>query len=144
YNREISYVDAAFGELVQRLRKDGLLDKTVLVVAGDPGESLGEHLEVTHGLFLYEGAVHVPMFIRAPGVVDDGREVDSPVELVDLAPTVLDLLKLPPQPHPQGKSLGPPIEGKDDSPSLAFAMTEFPRLEFGWSDLAMVRGGRFK
>jgi hypothetical protein len=68
-----------------------ILDNVILVVAGDHGESLGSHLELTHGVFLYEPAVHVPLLMRAPGLVPEGRRIDAPVELV---PTVHDLLKV--------------------------------------------------
>jgi arylsulfatase A-like enzyme len=64
YNREISYIDACFGDLLNRLEQDGRLDTTLLVVVGDHGESLGEHRELTHGIFLYEAAVKVPFLMR--------------------------------------------------------------------------------
>jgi arylsulfatase A-like enzyme/predicted Zn-dependent protease len=145
YDREISYVDASFGDLVKRLERDDLLDGALLVVVGDHGESLGEHHEKTHGVFLYSGAVNVPLFFRAPGLVPSGRRIPGPVELVDLAPTIADLLELAPLAGAQGKSLRPWIDGgRDRVESLAFAETLFPRIEFGWSELRMVRDGRFK
>ena len=145
YDREISYVDACLGDLVKRLRREGILDRALLVVAGDHGESLGEHGEKTHGLLLYQGALHVPLILRAPGLVPKGRAVGGPVELADLAPTILDYLKLPPLPAAQGKSLRARVEGKDDGrAAVAHAETMMPRLEFGWSDLSMIRESRFK
>ncbi|HZN54739.1 MAG TPA: sulfatase-like hydrolase/transferase [Candidatus Polarisedimenticolaceae bacterium] len=145
YDREISYVDACLGDLLAKLRAAGVYDRTLLVVAGDHGESLGEHGEKTHGLFLYQGALHVPLLLRAPGSVPAGRVVSGPVELTDVAPTILDYLGLPALPRAQGKSLRPRIEGRDDGrAALAHAETLMPRLEFGWSELSMVRDGRFK
>ncbi len=145
YDREISYVDACLGDLLDRLRQDGLLDRSVLAIVGDHGESLGEHGEKTHGIFLYEGAVHVPMMIRAPGLVPAGRRVSGPVELVDVAPTLLDLLDERALERAQGRSLLPRILGeRDEGEALAFAETLMPRIEFGWSELYMVHDGRFK
>ncbi|MDX1389051.1 MAG: sulfatase-like hydrolase/transferase, partial [Acidobacteriota bacterium] len=145
YDREISYVDACFGDLVERLDRDGVLDRTVLVVVGDHGESLGEHYEKTHGVFLYRGAIDVPFLIRAPGLVPEGRRVSGPVELVDVAPTLMDLLGFAPLTHAQGRSLKPWIEGGSDRvEGLAYAETLFPRIEFGWSELRMVQDERYK
>ena len=144
YAREISYVDACLGDLVARLRKDGVLDRSILVVVGDHGESLGEHREISHGVFLYDGAVHVPLLVRAPGHVPTGGVVKGPVELVDLAPTVLDLLDLPALGAAQGRSLIPRMEGRQEGSPVAHAETLMPRIEFGWSELRMIRTDRFK
>jgi len=145
YDREISYVDACLGDLIAKLRATGVLDRALLVIVGDHGESLGEHGEKTHGLFLYEGALHVPFLLRAPGSIPAGRTIGGPVELVDVAPTVADYLGLPKLAAAHGKSLRPRIEGKDDGhQALAHAETMMPRLEFGWGELRMVRDARFK
>lgn len=145
YDREISYVDHAFGDLLERLDRDGALEDSILVVVGDHGESLGQHDEKTHGIFIYEPAMHVPLFIRAPGLIPAGTEIDRPAELVDLAPTVLELLGLPAMDDAQGASLVARIEGADDGAlELAHAESLMPRLEFGWSELYAVSDGRFK
>lgn len=145
YDREISYMDGAFGDLLDRLRAEGVLDSAILVVAADHGESLGDHGERNHGIFLYEPAVHVPAFLRAKGLFPAGAEVRGPVELVDLAPTVLDYLGLPPLPDAQGRSLRARIEGKDDGrDALAHAESLTGRIQFGWAELRMVRDGRYK
>lgn len=145
YDREISYVDACFGDLLRRLDEADLLDRSIVVVAGDHGESLGEHGEKTHGIFLYESVMRVPLLMRAPGLLPAGKRIGGPVELVDVAPTVLDLLSLPPLPSAQGRSLRDRIEGRDDGRgALAHAETLMPRIEFGWSELRAVRDGRFR
>ncbi|MDX1390408.1 MAG: sulfatase, partial [Acidobacteriota bacterium] len=132
YDREISYIDACFGDLVRRLERDDLLDRTLLVVVGDHGESLGEHHEKTHGVFLYKGAVDVPFLIRAPGLVPEGRRVSGPVGLVDVAPTLIDLLGFAPMSRAQGRTLKPWIAGGfDHVEGIAYAETLFPRIEFG-------------
>jgi len=145
YDREISYVDSCFGDLVDRLGEADLLDSTIVVVAGDHGESLGDHGESTHGVFIYEASTRVPLLVRAPGLVPAGRRVAGPVELVAVAATILDLLGLDPLPEGQGPSLRPRIEGDDDGhDATAHAETYMPRLDYGWSELTMVRDGRFK
>jgi len=145
YDREISYVDACFGDLVGRLRKKRLLDRALLVVAGDHGESLGEHGEETHGFFLYESTLHVPLLMRAPGLLPEGRRVAGPVELADVAPTILDLLGLPPLEDAQGRSLRGRISGQEGATeAVARAETLLPWLDFGWAELRAVREGRFK
>jgi arylsulfatase A-like enzyme/predicted Zn-dependent protease len=145
YDREISYLDSCFGDLVDRLRREGILDDVLLVVAGDHGESLGHHGELSHGVFLYEPAMQVPLMIRAPGLVPKGRRETDLVELVDVAPTVLDLLELPPLPGASGRSLRPLLRDETGPSSrMVFAETFMPRIEFGWSELRMVRDRRFK
>lgn len=144
YDREISYVDACLGELVERLESKGLLDRSILVVVGDHGESLGEHGERTHGIFLYDSAVRVPMMIRAPRLVPEGHSVAEQVSTLDLAPTIVELLGLPPLETAQGKSLVSRIDGDSRPAEVVFAETLMPRLEFGWSELRMVQDERFK
>ena len=145
YDREISYLDHAFGDLLDRLRADDLLERSILVVVGDHGESLGEHDERTHGIFLYESALRVPFFLRAPGLIPAGERVAGPVELVDVAPTILALLDLQPLAEADGRSLVPRIRGQDDGGSaLAHAESLMARIEFGWAELRAVHNGRFK
>ena len=145
YDREISYVDACLSDLIEKLRATGVLDRSLLVVVSDHGEGLGEHGEKTHGLFLYEGTLHVPLLMRAPGLIPAGHAIDGPVELVDLAPTIADFLGVPAFARAQGTSLRPRIEGRDDgSHARAHAETMMPALEFGWAELRMERDGRFK
>lgn len=145
YDREISYVDACFGDLLDALAANGFRDRSLLVVAGDHGEGLGEHGEKTHGLLLYQGTLHVPLIFRSPGLIPAGRSIGGAVELADIAPTIVDYLGLPPLSRAQGTSLRRRIEGKDDGRlATAHAETLMPRLEFGWSALRMIRDARLK
>lgn len=145
YDREISYVDASLGALLANLRARDLAGKTVVLVVGDHGESLGEHREQTHGVFLYEPAVHVPMIFCAPGLLPQGTRVGGIAELVDIAPTLIDLLNLPSMPEVQGKSLLPRLRGNAaPEHELAFAEAMMPRIDYGWSSLHMVRDDRYK
>ncbi len=88
YDGAIAFADAQVGRLVRYLKEKGIYENTVIVLAGDHGESLGEHGEKTHGFFIYNATMHVPLIIRVPGS-PGGRMVADPVSLVDLMPTVL-------------------------------------------------------
>lgn len=145
YDREISYLDHAFGDLLDRLRDDRLLERSILVVVGDHGESLGEHDERTHGIFLYDAVLRVPFLVRAPGLLPAGQRVGGPVELVDVAPTILDLLGMPGLDGADGRSLLPRVRGEEDGGSaLAHAESLMSHIEFGWAELRAVHDGRFK
>ncbi len=145
YDREISYLDSEIGALVAKLEELDLLERSVLVLTGDHGESLGEHGELTHGIFLYESAVRVPMFFLAPGLLPDRSRLEGTVELVDIQPTILDLLGLQPLPGTEGVSQVRRLKGDEDADSgPAHAETLMGRLEFGWAELHMVRNGRYK
>jgi choline-sulfatase len=140
YDGEISAVDEQVGRILKALRQRGLDGRTVVAVAADHGESLGEHGELTHGLLLYEPTLHVPLLLRAPWGLK-ARVVEAPVSLVDLAPTLAGLLG---KPFPTAASL----DGRDLSRSLLaggepaagelYAETRYPAV-FGWSPLTALR-----
>src|SRR5262249_10795891 len=95
--------DAMVGALLDRLRAAGQLDRTLVVVTADHGESLGDHGETTHGLFAYDSTLRVPLIVQAPGI--QPRVVDTPVAHDDMLPTILDLVGVPPPEHLDGASL---------------------------------------
>jgi arylsulfatase A-like enzyme/Flp pilus assembly protein TadD len=142
YDGEVSEVDEQVGRILEDLERRGLTGRTVVAVAADHGESLGEHGELTHGLLLYEPTLHVPLLVRAPGRLKP-RVVETPVSLVDLAPTLAGLL---------GKSLAPPtgrpldgrdlsgdlLEGSEPAAGEVYAESQYPAI-FGWSPLAALR-----
>ena len=109
YDAEIAVADTQLGRLLDKLQVDGRLDETLVVVLSDHGEMLGEHGEHTHGFFIYDAAVHIPLIIAGPGV--PARVVPNQVRIVDVMPTVLDLLGEPAPPAVQGVSLRPLAEG---------------------------------
>ena len=112
YRNALHHADAAIGELLGGLAQRGLDRKTLLIFYGDHGEAFGQHEgNFAHTLFIYNENVHVPLLIAAPGVVREGRRTHRVASLVDLAPTVLDLLGLPAPEAYQGRSLldGPPL-----------------------------------
>ncbi|MGH9331212.1 MAG: sulfatase family protein, partial [Vicinamibacterales bacterium] len=141
YVGEIAFADAQIGRLLEALDRRQLLDRTAVIVAGDHGESLGEHGERDHGIFVYESVLRVPLIIRAPVLAP--RRVGAAVRLIDVMPTVLDLLDLP-GPSVDGVSLLDLMRGRRRHLDLdVFAESMYPQ-RFGWSPLRALRDGRFK
>ena len=105
YDAEIASADAQVGRLLGALRSDGRLDDTLVVVAADHGEMLGEHGELTHGFFIYEAATHIPLIVSGPGV--PAAVVSEQVRIVDVMPTALSLLGIPVPKQVQGTDLMP-------------------------------------
>ena len=91
YDGEIAYVDACIGRLIAALERSGRLDRTIVAVVADHGESLGEHGEQEHGMFLYEGALRIPWIMRLPGRAHAGRTVAEQVRAIDVLPTLAAL-----------------------------------------------------
>ena len=143
YDAEIAYVDAQVGKLIAGLRAAELLDGTAVAVIADHGESLGEHGESTHGVFLYDPTIHVPLLLKRPAGRDAGRRVAARVSAVDLAPTLLELAGVAVPPATQGQSLLPLLSAPRATDRPAYAETDYPRRAFGWSSLAAWRGDRF-
>jgi len=139
YVGEIAYADSQIGRLVESLDRRGLLDRTIVIVAGDHGESLGEHGERDHGIFVYESVLRVPLIIRAPGITP--RRVGPVVRLVDVMPTLLDLLHLP-GPTTDGVTLVNLMRGGSQELE-AYSESEYPR-RLGFSPVRALRDGRFK
>ena len=142
YNGCIANVDATVGKLLDYLRSQGLYDNTLIAVAADHGESLGDHGELTHSIFLYDATIHVPLLLKLPGNRLAGQRVHAAASLVDLAPTLLDALGQTPPPAMQGRSLLPLIGNPhpEDRPSLATG--DHSERSFGWSALVSLRIGK--
>jgi arylsulfatase A-like enzyme len=117
YDREIRYLDDELARLLKRLDELGLGDNTLIVLTADHGEHLDEHgYYLEHGKSPYQPTAHVPLVFRLPGRVPEGRVVTEPVGLIDLVPTVLQVLGVPIPPDVQGVSLVPLWEGEDGTP----------------------------
>jgi arylsulfatase A-like enzyme/Tfp pilus assembly protein PilF len=141
YDAEIAFADAQLGRLFDALSADGRLADTLVVVAGDHGEMLGERAEQTHGFFIYEPVTHVPLVMAGPGV--PARVVPDQVRVVDVMPTVLARLGVPAPSAVQGRDLAPLARGER---MALFAHSEswYPRYHYGWSELRSVQDGRYK
>ncbi len=142
YDGEVAVVDRAVLELLRgaRAAADGAL---FTVFAGDHGESLGEHGEATHGYFIYDSTVLVPLVLHYPEVVLP-RQSTAPARLVDVAPTVLDLLGLPPLPNADGISLAPLLAGQALEIPPAYLETYQPWHSYAWAPLVGMRSADWK
>jgi arylsulfatase A-like enzyme/Tfp pilus assembly protein PilF len=142
YDAEIAYADAQVGRLLDGLRGDGRLDRTLVVVTADHGESLGEHGEATHSSSLYDAVLHVPLLMQGPDL-PTGHRVDGVVRVKDVAPTVLSQVGLPALPDADGVDLGPrivPDAGSGDEPArTAYSETLATMLDNGWAPLHSIR-----
>ena len=137
---EIATADLQVGRLLSHLAADGRLDRTIVVVLGDHGESLGEHDEQQHAFFVYDATVRIPLIIAGPGV--SPREIADQVRIVDVMPTLLDLVKIDVPPVVQGRSLLPLARG-GRLDLVALSETWYPRHHYGWSELTAIRDGRY-
>ena len=145
YNGEIAFADSQLARLVSTLRSRGLYDRTVIVVIGDHGESLGDHGESAHGFFVYNSVTHVPLVIRTPFSGTGHRRISDPVRSVDIMPTVLDLLSAPAAAGISGVSLVSLLTGAKSEHALdAYSEAMYPLHHYGWSDLHALRSGRYK
>jgi arylsulfatase A-like enzyme/Tfp pilus assembly protein PilF len=145
YLGEIAFVDSQVGRILSFLERARLLDRTVIAVLGDHGESLGDHGESTHGFFIYQSVLHVPLFIRAPYDLLRGRRVADVVRSVDVMSTVLDLLGIPLADKVEGRSLVPLMTGEVREMGLAaYAEAVYPSYHYGWGKLRSLTAGRYK
>ncbi|HKD52201.1 MAG TPA: sulfatase-like hydrolase/transferase [Candidatus Acidoferrum sp.] len=141
YNGCIGYVDATVGKLLDYLRSQGLYDNALIAVAADHGESLGEHGELTHSIFLYDATIHVPLLLKLPGNRFAGQRVHATASLVDLAPTVLEALGQTPPSAMQGRSLLSLIANPHPENRASLATGDHSERSFGWSALVSLRSG---
>jgi len=146
YDGEVAWSDALVGRLDDALARLGMRDDTLTLVTSDHGEGLGEHGETLHGFFTYQTTLRVPFLARGPGVAA-GTRLDATVRLVDVFPSALDLLGVaaPAGITLAGRSLAPALRGERRAAEpVTYAESLVPLLHFGWSDLRVVREGRFK
>jgi arylsulfatase A-like enzyme len=142
YAAEVAFMDDCIGDLLDALEEEGRLGSTAVLVAGDHGESLGEHGEPTHAHLIYGSTLRVPLICTWPSHWRDRGVVNQPVGLVDLAPTLYHLLGRVPPPH-SGQSLLDVLAGKREEPDPRplYAESLYDFLHFGWAPLYSVRAG---
>ena len=126
YDEKIQRADERFAQFIKEYQDLGLMGKTIFILTSDHGEELYEHGRIDHGHSLYEELVHVPLIILTPE--GKGRKIDTQVKSLDLAPTILDLLKIKPDvsfgQQMTGTSLVPLIEGREE-PRDVFLETDY-------------------
>ena len=144
YDGEIAAADAVAGRFLSALKEKGLYDRALVVFLSDHGEGLGDHGEAEHGMFLYREALQVPLLVKLPGGKRAGSAVSSPVALTDIFTTVGRSLALAGFEPPAGTaSLLDPPAAAGTAARRILAETFFPRIHFGWSDLASNLDGRW-
>ncbi len=143
YDGEIAYVDAAVGKLLAQLRTRGLYDGSLIAVMADHGEALGDHGETTHGIFLYDETIHVPLLFKLPRQRSAGARVNSPAGLVDVLPTILESVGIPVPREVQGESLLSLLQPSAAHDRPEYAESDYPHRTFGWSSLRSLRAGKY-
>jgi len=142
YSGEVAYVDDCFGRILEVLKETKRFDNSLIIVFGDHGESLGEHGEDSHGYFVYDSTLRVPLIVKPPKSQQEiATRVDNLVSLVDIFPTVLQYVgtDIPPI---DGVSLVPAIENSEASsekPQRRLYSETIMPSRFGWSPLASIR-----
>jgi len=151
YDGTIAYDDSVVGKLLRELRVRGLYNGTVIAVMADHGESLGAHGEDTHGIFLYDETIQVPLVIKLPHE-NAGKRIEERVELVDVLPTLLEAVGLKVPAEVQGQSLLGLMKAGTAEADIAaqawrnrgaYAQADYPRRVFGWSALQSLRAGKY-
>jgi arylsulfatase A-like enzyme/tetratricopeptide (TPR) repeat protein len=138
YDGEIAFVDTQVDRLVKWLDATGRRDNTLVIIAGDHGESFGEHKETEHGFFIYDATMHVSLIFSFPGHASGETAVDTPVGLIDVFPTIVDLLGWKEHSDLEGISLAPIWRGETDAHAPVYGESEYPHLGFGWAPLHSI------
>ena len=141
YLAAIAFEDEQIGRIVAYLRAAHALDDTLIVIVGDHGEGFGDHGEESHGIFLYQETLRVPLILRGAGIAP--ARIANPVRLVDVMPTVLALFATPLRPS-DGGSLVPLLHGQAEQDAREiYAESLYPE-RFGWARLRSLRADRYK
>ncbi len=144
YGGEVAFTDAEVGRLLTWFAQHGLQERTLVVVLSDHGESLGEHGENTHGVFLYDSTMHIPFIVAGPAV-PAGRIIAQQVRSIDVMTTIADFLGIASGGRTHGVSLMPAIaEGKVARSNYSFMETLYPKTHLGWSELRGMRTDQWK
>jgi choline-sulfatase len=149
YNAVLREEDATIGKLLAVLRQQKLDAATALIVVAAHGESLGAHGEDTHGIFLYDETIHVPLLIKLPQAQSAEKptttRVATKVRLVDIAPTLLEIAALPIPSQMQGQSLLRIAKagGGSSGDQPVYSRADLPQRGFGWSPLESWRAGKY-
>jgi arylsulfatase A-like enzyme/Tfp pilus assembly protein PilF len=158
YDGEIAYADAMLGKLFAALKTAGLYQSALIAMMADHGEAFGEHGERTHGIFLYDETIHVPLLIKLPIAAGSSakpdlrsmpapKKIETRVGLVDVTPTILDAAGIAIPKEIQGESLLQAIKSGEHSGEAAnrpiYSETDYPHRAFKWSSLRALRTERY-
>ena len=121
YDGEIAFTDVQFGRLVDELQRTGIYDDTLIVFIADHGEEFGEHGGRGHGSTLYDEQIRVPCVVKLPEAHRAEQRIDGVIELIDIAPTVLEVCGVTRPGSFQGRSLKPELDGVAPKDATAYA-----------------------
>ncbi len=150
YDGEIAYTDSMLGELLKALKANDLYDNTLIVLVSDHGEGLDEHNEAGHGVLVYQSTIKVVLMVKLPkayalgGDLKPPAKIDYPVQLIDVFPTVLELVDVRPDHNVDGVSLVPVLRGDRIDPRMLYFESMYPYFYFRWSPLRGVRHNNWK
>lgn len=144
YDAELAYVDRQIGRIIDELERLGELENTVIVIAGDHGESLGEHGEDMHGYLLHESTLRVPLIIANHAQAKAGHRVATPVSLIDLFPTMLEIGGAEASGDSKLRRLQPALQGNPLAPRFCYSQTVEPYLQAFWSPLQSLTNERWR
>jgi arylsulfatase A-like enzyme len=140
YDTELLYLDGVLGGFKKTLVDAGWWDRSVVVLLSDHGESLGEHGEASHGVFIYQSTVWTPLLIHWPAAsAPAAARVSDPAGLIDVAPTILDAVHVAAPASFEGKSLL-----AASTPRAVYTESLHTHDSFGWAPLRSVRMGKYK
>lgn len=145
YNGELAYVDGVIGRFLDYLGAHDLLSNSILVFTADHGEGLGDHGETTHGFFLYQSTLHVPLIIHLPehrsaSASSLPHRVETPASLLDVGPTILSAASI----SVPGSMDGHSLLTRQTSSENIYSETIYPQRHFDSAPLASLRGGSYK
>ena len=137
YDGEIATADSIVGEFIDSLKRRGVYDRAIIVMLSDHGEGLDQHGEPEHGIFLYREDIHVPLVVKLPGNAMKGSTSAAPAGLIDVFPSIAQLIGAKPPPNLDGRSLF----GPQDNGRRIYSESLYPRIHLGWSELRSLEDG---
>jgi len=151
YDGEIAYMDSALGKLLAELKSQGLYDGALITITADHGESLKAHGEDRHGILIYDETIHVPLAIKLPHRQSAGKRVETPVELADITPTLLETLGIAIPKEVQGASMVELMKPGKESEAAeaawasrgAYSEGDYGHVAFAWSALQSWRTSKY-
>ena len=143
YDGEIAFVDRELARVLRALDAKGQTGRTIVLLTADHGESLGQHGEGTHGIFVYDATLRVPWVMAGPGIAA-GRVSHTVARSIDVLPTLADFAGLPPPKDVEGRSLRPAADGREMPDEPTYAESLYPELELGWAPLHAWRTATVK
>jgi choline-sulfatase len=144
YDAEVAYEDESVGRFVKYLKSNQLYDSSTILLVSDHGEGLGDHGEQGHGFLPYEEELRVPLLIKQPGAEGAKRRVSTPVQHIDIVPTILSLAKAPGPGGLRGRSLTPLFSGGTVVEAPVYAESWYGAYRFGWRPLTSLSVDHFQ